>query len=146
MLVCTYCLGKGKDCSLEVLPVVEPCKADADGDLKDAGMAEAMVSTSAVMVQTTGAEGRIVKPLSVLEAKGDHAEGVSWQHKQLEQELREASMGYTLPVAEEAVVRVLGEDLDMQEVSGASATATAAKPEAMEGVWRTVEEIVPRQG
>jgi len=34
----------------------------------------------------------------------------------------------------------------MQEVLGPSATVTVAEPVAMEGVQRTEEETVPRQG
>jgi len=146
MLACLYCLGKGKACSLEPLPAEESCEADGDGDLKEAGVAKAMVSTStAVMVQTaeapeameevqvTEAKGSIVEPSPVPEerAEGDHAEGVSQQREQLERELREVTADYATPAAEEAVARALGEGSDMQEVPGAS---------AME------PETVPRQG
>ena len=95
MLACLYCLGKGKACSLEPLPAEESCKADADGDLEEAGVAKATVSTSAaVVVQmaealeameevqvTEEAAGSIVEPSPVPEerAKGDHMEGVSRQ-------------------------------------------------------------------
>jgi len=139
MLACLYCLGKGKACSLEP-PAEESCEADADGDLEEAGMAEVTASTSAaVVVQTAEApeameedEGSIVKlsPVPEVRTVGDHAEGMSRQLKQLERELMEVT-DYTLPAAKEAVVRVLGESSDMQEVPGAS---------AME------PETVPRQG
>jgi len=53
MLACLYCLGKGKACSLELLPAEESCKADTDRDLKEAGVAKAMVLTSTVVVVQT---------------------------------------------------------------------------------------------
>jgi len=147
MLVCLYCLGKGKACSLEPPPAEESCKADTDRDLKEAGVAKATISTSvAVVVQTAEApeameevqateeaEGSIVKPSPVPEerAEGDHTEGVLWQQEQLEHKLREVTADYAMPAAEEAVARVLGESSDVQEVPGASATEP---------------ETVPRQG
>jgi len=95
MLACLYCLGKGKACSLESPPAEESCEADTDGDLEEAGAAEAMVLTSAaVMVQMAEApevmeevqameeaEGSIIEPLLVPEerAEGDHMEGMSQQ-------------------------------------------------------------------
>jgi len=141
MLACLYCLGKGKACSLESPPAEEPCKADTDGDLEEAGTVKAMASTSAaVIVQTAEAPevmeedgGRIVEPSPVPEERteGDHAEGVSQQQEQLERELREVTADYATPAAKEAVARVLGEGSDVEEVPGAS---------AME------PEMVPRQG
>jgi len=146
MLACLYCLGKGKACSLEPLPAEESCEADTDGDLEEAGAAEATVSTSAAVVvqtaeapevmeevQATEAKGSIVEPSPVPEerAEGDHAEGVSRQQEQLERELREVTADYATPAAEEAVARALGEGSDVQEVPGASV------PEP---------ETVPRQG
>jgi len=153
MLACLYCLGKGKACSLELLPAEESCKADMDRDLEEAGMAKAMVSTSAAVVVQTAealeameevqateeAKGSIVELLPVLEerAKGDHAEGMLQQQEQLECELREVTADYATPAAKEAVARALGESSDVQEVPGASATVGAS---AME------PETVPRQG
>jgi len=144
------------------MPVIEAGEADADGDIEEAGTAEAMGSTSeAVAVPTAEApeamegvqatheaEGSIVEPTPVPEEKAeeDHAEGVLRQREQFERELREATTDYASPAAKEAVARALGEDSDMQEESGASATATAAEPVTMEGVRRTEEETVPRQG
>jgi len=147
MLACLYCLGKGKACSLESLPAEEPRKADADGDLEEAGTVKVMASTSmAVVVQMAEvpevmeevqvmeeAEGSIVEPSPVPEerAEGDHAEGVSRQQEQQEHELREVTADYAMLAAEEAVARALGEGSDMEEVPGASATEP---------------EMVPRQG
>jgi len=147
MLACLYCLGKGKACSLELLPAEESCKADVDGDLEEAGTAKVTALMSAVvMVQTAEvlevmeevqateeAKGSIVKPSPVPEerAEGDHMEGVSWQQEQLERGLREVTADYMMPVAEEAVARALGEGSDMEEVLGASAMEL---------------EMVPRQG
>jgi len=123
-------------------------------------MAKAMGSTSKAVVVLTAetpevmegvqatykAEGSIIKQMPVPEkAKEDHVEGMSWQCKQLKCEVREATMDYMLPAAEEVVVRALGEDSDMQEVPGATAMATVAEPVTMEGVQRTEEETVPRQ-
>ena len=79
-------------------------------------------------------------------AEGDHAEGVSRQREQFERELRVTSLDHASPAAEEAVARVLGEDSDVQEVSGASATAVVVDPDAMEGVRMIAGEMVPRQG
>jgi len=89
MLACLYCLGKGKACSLESPPAEEPCEADTDGDLEEAGTVKATASTSAaVVVQTAEAPeameedgGSIVKlsPVPEERTKGDHAEGVSQQ-------------------------------------------------------------------
>jgi len=139
MLVCLYCLGKGKACSLELL-AEESCEADTDGDIKEAGTAEVMASMSAaVMVQTAEApevmeedKGSIVKLSPVPEERtmGDHAEGMSRQLEQLQHELMEVT-DYVSLAAEEAVARVLGESSDVQEVPGASATEL---------------EMVPRQG
>jgi len=153
-LACLYCLGKEKVCSLEVPPAEEPCEADADGDLEEAGTAEATASTSAaVAAHTAGtpevmeevqateeAEGSIVEPSPVPEerAEGDHAEGVSRQLEQLEQlerELMEVTADYASPAAEEVVARALGESSDVQEVSEASVTVRAGEP-----------AMVPRQG
>jgi len=146
MLVCLYCLGKGKACSLKSPPAEESCEADADGDLEEAGTAEVTASTrAAVVVQTAEApeameedEGSIVEPSPVPEERtvGDHAEGVSRQLEQLKRELMEVT-DHASPAAEEAVVRVLGESSDMQEVPGASATARARAAEP---------GTVPRQG
>jgi len=140
MLACLYCLGKGKACSLESPPAEESCKADADGDLKEAGTAEVTASTrAAVVVQTAEApevmeedEGSIVEPSLVPEERtvGDHAEGVSRQLEQLERELMEVT-DHASPAAEEVVARALGESSDVEEVLGASATEP---------------ETVPRQG
>jgi len=145
MLACLYCLGKGKACSLEP-PAEESCEADADRDLKEAGMAKVTASTSvAVVVQTAEApeameedEGSIIEPSPVPEVRtmGDHAEGMSQQLKQLERELMEVT-DYVSPAAEEAVARALGESSDVQEVLGASATV---------GANTTEPETVPRQG
>jgi len=162
MLACIYCLGKGKTCSLEPSLVEESGKADMDRDPEEAGMAKAMVLMSAAVVVQTAealeamegvqateeAKGSIVKLSLVPEerAEEDHAEGVLRQCEQFEWELRVMSTDYTSPVAEEAVARALGEDLDMQEVSGVSAMVTVAELVAMEGVQRTAEETVPRQG
>ena len=95
-----------------------------------------------------GTEGSVIEPSPMPEERteGDHAEGVSRQREQLERELRVTSTDHASPAAEEAVARVLGEDLDVQEVSRASATAVAADPDAMEGVRMMVNETVPRQG
>jgi len=147
MLACLYCLGKGKACSLESPLAEEPHKADVDRDLEEAGMVKVMVSTStAVVVQTAEvpeameevqateeAKGSIIKPSPVPEerAEGDHAEGMSRQQEQRERELREVTADYTMPAAEEAVARALGEGSDVEEVPGASATEP---------------EMVPRQG
>jgi len=81
--------------------------------------------------------GSIVKPSLVLEerAKGDHMEGVLWQCKQLKHKLREVTMDYMSPAAKEAVARVLGEDLDMQQVLESSTGVSMMEP-----------EMVPRQG
>ena len=97
---------------------------------------------------TYEAEGSIVKltPVPEEKAEEDHAEGVLRQREQLERKVREATTDYTSLAAEEAVARALGEDSDVQEVLGASAMATMAEPVAMEGVRRTEEEMVPRQG
>jgi len=97
---------------------------------------------------TEGTEGSVVEPSPIPEERveGDHAEGVSRQREQFERKLREATPDHASPAAEEAVARALGEDSDVQEVSGVSTTATAAEPVAMEGVRRTEEETVPRQG
>jgi len=140
MLACLYCLGKGKACSLEPLPAEESCKADTDGDLEEAGAAEATASTSAaVVVQMAEApeameedRGSIVKPLPVPEERtvGDHVEGVLRQLEQLECKLMEVT-NYMSPAAEEAVARALGESSDVQEVLGVSAMEL---------------ETVPRQG
>jgi len=43
MLACLYCLGKGKACSLESPLAEEPCEADTDGDLKEAGTVKVTV-------------------------------------------------------------------------------------------------------
>jgi len=110
-------------------------------------MAKVMASTStAVMVQTAEAlevmeevqmteeaKGSITKPSPVLEerAEGDHMEGMLWQLEQLEHKLREVTVDYASPAAEEAVARVLGESSDVQEVLGASAAEL---------------EMLPRQG
>ena len=136
---------------MNVPPAEESCKVDADGDLKDVGTVEAMASTSAVVeVQTAEApevmeevqvmeeaEGSVVEP-SLVPEEGDHVEGVLQQLAQLEQlehKLMEVTTGFASPAAEEAVERALGESLDVQEVSGASAMARAEEP-----------ETVPRQG
>jgi len=89
MLACLYCLGKGKACSLESPPAEEPCKADVDGDLEEAGTVEATVLTSAaVVVQTAEAPevmeedgGSIIElsPVPEERTEGDHTEGVSRQ-------------------------------------------------------------------
>ena len=151
---CRICVNKDKDCIfLLPTPVIAASEADMEGDAKEAGtsmvvaVAEVPMAMEGIQVME-GTEGSIVKlsPMPEERAKGDHTEGVSWQHKQFEQELRVTSMDHALPAAEEAVVRALGEDSDVQEVLGASATATAAEPDAMEGVQRTTEETVPRQG
>jgi len=147
MLACLYCLGKGKACSLELPLAEEPREADADRDLEEAGTVKVTASTSAAVVVQMAevpeameevqvmeeAEGSIVEPSPVLEerAEGDHAEGVSQQREQQERELREVTADYAMPAAKEAVARVLGEGLDMEEVPGASATEL---------------ETVPRQG
>jgi len=130
MLACLYCLGKGKACSLESPPAEESCKADADGDLEEAGMAEVTASTrAAVVVQTAEApeameedEGSIVELSPVPEERtmGDHAEGMSRQLEQLERELMEVT-DHASPAAKEAVARALGESSDVQEVLGARA-------------------------
>jgi len=143
MLACLYCLGKGKACSLES-PAEESCKADADGDLKEAGMAKVMASTSAaVMVQMAEvleameevqameeAEGSFIEPSPVPEerAKGDHAEGMLWQQEEQERELREVTADYVTLAAEEAVARALGEGSDVEEVLGASAMELETVP------------------
>jgi len=138
MLACLYCLGKGKACSLESLPAEESCEVDVDRDLKEVGTAKVMASASAAVVVQTAevpeameevqateeAKGSIIKlsPVPEERAKGDHAEGMSRQQEQRERKLREVTVDYATLAAEEAVVRVLGESSDMQEVLGASAT------------------------
>jgi len=143
-----------KECVfLQPTPTIEASEADTDGDAEEAvtntAVATAEVPSAMEGVQVTeGTEGSVVEPSPIPEERveGDHAEGVSRQHKQFERELREATPDHASPAAEEPVARALGEDLDVQEVSGASAMATAAEPVAMEGVQRTEEEMVPRQG
>jgi len=122
------------------MPAIEASEADADGDAEEAvtntAVATAEVPSAMEGVQATeGTEGSVVEPSPIPEERveGDHAEGVSWQREQFERELREATPDHTSPAAEEAVARVLGEDSDVQ-------------PVAMEGVRRTEEETVPRQG
>jgi len=151
---CRLCIKKDVDCIfLLPMPVIAASEADAEGDAKEAGtsMVAATAGASTVMAGVQAVEeteGSVVKPSPMPEerAEGDHVEGVSQQHKQLKQELRVTSMDHVLLAAKEAVARALGEDLDVQEVSRASATATAADPDAMDGVWMTAEEMVPRQG
>jgi len=143
-----------KECVFpQLTPAIEASEADADGDAEEAmtnmAVATAEVPSAMEGVQAMeGTEGSIVKPSPIPEERveGDHAEGVSRQREQFEHELREATLDHASPAAKEAVARVLGEDSDVQEVLGASAMATMAEPVAMEGVWRTEEEMVPRQG
>jgi len=152
-----------EDCIfLQPMPIIEAGEADVDRDAEEARTADATgLMSKAVAVPTAEApeamegvqamyeaEGSIVEPTPVPEekAKEDHVEGVLQQREQLKRKVREATMDYTSLAAEEAVARALGEDSDAQEVSGASATATTAEPVAMEGVRRTEEETVPRQG
>jgi len=160
---CRACVTADKDCIfLQLTPIIEAGEADMDGDVEEARTANATGSMSeAVAVPTAEApevmegvqatyeaEGSIVKPTPVPEemAKEDHAEGVLQQCEQFERELREATMDYVSPAAEEAVARALGEDSDVQEVLELSTAATTAEPVAMEGVRRTEEEMVLRQG
>jgi len=160
---CRACITADKDCIfLQPTPIIKAGEADVDRDAEEAGTADAMGSMSeAVAVPTAEApeamegvqatyeaEGSIVKltPVPEEKAKEDHAEGMLRQHKQFERELREATTDYASPAAEEAVARALREDLDIQEVPEPSTVATAAELVAMEGVQRTEEETVPRQG
>jgi len=151
---CRACITADEECVFpQPTPAIEASEADADRDAKEAMMntAVATVEVPSAMegVQATeGTEGSIIELSLIPEERveGDHMEGVSQQHKQFERELREATPDHASLAAKEAVARVLGEDSDMQEVSGASAMATAAEPVAMEGVWRTEEETVLRQG
>jgi len=150
---CRICVKEDKDCIfLQPTPVIEAGEADTDRDLKEAGMAKAMGSMSkAAAVQTAEAleamegvqatyeaEGSIFESTPVPEerAEEDHTEGVLQQR-----ELREVTMDYTSPAAEEAVARVLGEDSDMQEVLESSTAASG-----MAGASGTEPETVPRQG
>jgi len=139
------------------MPVIEAGEADADADVEEGGTAKATGSMSKVVAVPTAeapeamegvqatyeAEGSIVKPMPVPEEKAeeDHAEGVLRQRGQFERELREATTDYTSPAAEEAVVRALGEDSDVQEVPESSTVASR-----MAGVSGTEVETVPRQG
>jgi len=150
---CRACIMADEDCIfLQLTPVIEAGEVDRDGDVEEAGMAKATGSTSEAVVVLTAeapeamegvqatykAEGSIVKPMPVPEEKAeeDHAEGMLWQRKQFERELREATTDYALPAAEEAVARALGEDSDVQEVPESSTAASG-----MAGA-----ETVPRQG
>jgi len=147
-----------EDCIfLQPAPVIEAGDADGDGDIEEAGTAEATGSTSkAVAVPTAEApeamegvqvtyeaEGSIIEPTPVPEEKAeeDHAEGVSQQREQFERKLREATTDYASPAAEEAVARALGEDSDMQEVPESSTAASGTA-----GASVTEAETVPRQG
>jgi len=147
-----------KDCIfLQPTPVIKAGEADMDGDAEEARMADTTGSTSkAVTVPTAEAlevmegvqmtyeaEGSIVEPTPVPEekAKEDHVEGVLWQCKQFERELREATTDYASPAAEEAVARALGEDSDVQEVPESSTAASGTA-----GASGTEAETVPRQG
>jgi len=160
---CRACVMADEDCIfLQPTPIIEAGEADTDGDAEEARTADATGSMSKAVAVLTAeapeamagvqatykAEGSIIEltPVPEEKAKEDHAEGVLQQCKQLEREVREATMDYASPAAEEAVARALGEDSDMQEVSGVSTTVTVAEPVAMEGVRRTEEEMVPRQG
>jgi len=138
---------------LQLTPAIEASEADRDRDAEEAvtNMAVATAEVPTAMegvLATEGTEGSVVKLSLILEERveGDHVEGVLRQREQFECELREATPDHALLAAKEAVARVLGEDSDVQEVSGVSATATAAELVTMEGVWRTEEETVLRQG
>jgi len=151
---CRACVTADEECVFpQPTPAIEASEADADGDAEEAvtnmAVATAEVPSAMEGVQVTeGTKGSVIELSPILEerVKGDHAEGVSRQCEQFERKLRETTLDHTSLAAEEAVARVLGEDSDVQEVSGASAMATAAEPVAMEGVQRTEEETVPRQG
>jgi len=133
-------------------PVIAASEADAEGDAEEAGASMVVATAGALMLmaraQAEETEGSVIDPSPMPEerAEGDHVEGLSWQHKQFEWELRVTSVDHASPVAEEVVARALGEDSDVQEVSRVSATAVAADPDAMEGVWMTANEMVLRQG
>jgi len=93
---CRICVKKDKDCVFPPpTPVIAASEADVEGDAEEAGTsmaaATAGASTSTTGVQAAeGTEGSIVEPSPMPEerAEGDHAEGVSQQHKQFEWELR----------------------------------------------------------
>jgi len=151
---CRACVTADKECVFpQPMPAIEASEADVDRDAEEAvtNMAVATVEVPSAMegVQATeGTKGSVIELSLIPEERveGDHMEGVLRQHEQFERELREATPDHASLAAKEAVARALGEDSDMQEVSGASAMATVAEPVAMEGVRRTEEETVPRQG
>jgi len=135
------------------MPVIAASEADAEGDAEEArtSTVAATAGASRVIKGVQVAEetkGSIVELLPMPEerVKGDHAEGVLQQCKQFECKLRVTSMDHTLPVAKEVVARALGEDSDMQEVSGASAMVAVVDLDTMEGVQMTADKTVPRQG
>jgi len=151
---CSACVKKDVVCIFPPpTPVIGASEVDAEGDAKEAGASMA-VATAGALTSMAGVEaaeetdGSVVEPSPMPEerAEGDHAEGVSRQREQFERELRVTSLDHASPAAEEAVARALGEDSDVQEVSGASATAAVVDPDAMEGVRMIAGETVPRQG